>query len=69
MRVFTEKSLQEFARQHPEAKEALAVWFKMMRRRSYANTHEVKRDFPKVDFPSGELAVFNIGNTQYHLVT
>ena len=33
----------------------------------FANTAEVKAVFPSVDFPKGELAVFNIGR-QYRLI-
>jgi mRNA interferase HigB len=68
MHIISRKRLRGFADTHPDAATPLAAWFKMMTRRRYANGHEVRADFPSVDFLGGSLTVFDVGGNKYRLV-
>jgi mRNA interferase HigB len=68
MHVVSRKRLREFSLKYQEAATPLDVWFKMIVRRKYSNGHEVRADFPSVDFLGGSLTVFNIGGNKYRLI-
>jgi mRNA interferase HigB len=57
----------EFANKHAEAEGALAVWYRTVNSKHYKTQHEVRADFPSVDFIGDYRAVFNIAK-QYRLV-
>ena len=67
MHIITRRALTTFATKHPDAREPLDVWFRIMRAARYSTPEEVRAAFPKVDFLSGEHAVFNIGGNKYRL--
>lgn len=46
----------------------LKAWRKIVRAREYQNPHEVRKDFPAVDFPGENVTVFDIGGNKYRLV-
>lgn len=68
MRVITQTRLREFARRYPDSDTPLRVWERIMNAKRYANSHEVKADFPSVDFIGGGKTVFNVGGNKYRLV-
>ncbi len=68
MHVVTRKRLRDFVANHADAATPLTAWFKMITRRRYANSHEVRADFPSVDFLGGSRTVFDIGGNKYRLV-
>ena len=40
----------------------------MVRAKKYQNPHEVRKDFPAVDFLGDNVTVFDIGGNKYRLV-
>ncbi|MEJ7758871.1 MAG: type II toxin-antitoxin system HigB family toxin [Gemmatimonadaceae bacterium] len=68
MNVITQTRLREFARRHPAADLPLRVWERMMRARKYKNPHELKADFPSIDFLGDGRVVFDIGGNKFRLV-
>lgn len=67
MHVITERRLKDFAADHPDAREPLRVWVKIMERKRYAMPAEVEEDFPSASFLGNNLTVFNIGGNKYRL--
>jgi mRNA interferase HigB len=68
MHVITQTKLRQFAKMHPAADVPLRVWESMMRAKKYRNPHEVKEDFPSVDFIGDGKTVFDIGGNKFRLV-
>jgi mRNA interferase HigB len=68
MHVVSRKRLREFSLKYRDAATPLDVWFKMMVRRKYSSGHEVRADFPSVDFLGGSWTVFDIGGNKYRLI-
>jgi mRNA interferase HigB len=68
MHVITQKRLRDFANKHPTADVPMRVWEAMMRSNKYKNPHEVKADFPSVDFIGSGKTVFDIGGNKYRIV-
>jgi len=68
MHVITQAKLREFAKAHPAADVPLRVWESMMRVKKYKTPHDVKEDFPSVDFIGGGKTVFDIGGNKFRLV-
>jgi mRNA interferase HigB len=67
-RIITEWRLREFWETYPDAEKPLKAWRQLMRNKSYASSHEVRADFPSVDFLKDEVTVFDIGGNKYRLV-
>jgi mRNA interferase HigB len=68
MHVITRTRLTEFGAKHADALQPLLDWERVIRRKRYQNTAEVKADFPSVDFIGKGRAVFNICGNDYRLV-
>jgi mRNA interferase HigB len=68
MHVISRKRLLDFSKVHPDAKEQLLEWDRIVAHKRYANTAEVKADFSSVDFIGQGKAVFNICGNRYRLV-
>ncbi|CAN5867028.1 hypothetical protein BH11GEM1_BH11GEM1_28730 [soil metagenome] len=68
MPVISRKKLLDFSADHPDAKTQLLEWDRIIAHKRYANTAEVKADFPSVDFIGQGKAVFNIVGNKYRLV-
>lgn len=66
--IITQKRLRDFAKTHPTSDVPLRVWEATMRGHKYKNPHEVKADFPSVDFVGGGKTVFDIGGNKYRIV-
>jgi len=67
MHVITRRELNKFALRFPDAKPALADWYRVMRRNAFENFAEVRELFPAAD-KVGKLTVFNIGGNKYRLI-
>ncbi len=65
MWIISRRRLREFWEEHPEAKVALAGWFKVAESAEWTNFQEVRNTFPSAD-QVGRLVVFNVGS--YRLV-
>ena len=68
MHIVTRQRLTGFGRKHAEADGELREWIRILQRKQYRTSAEVKRDFPSVDFIGGRKAVFNVCGNNYRLV-
>jgi mRNA interferase HigB len=68
MHIITRTRLTELGAKHADALQPLLDWARVVRRKRYRNTAEVKGDFPSVDFIGNGRAVFNICTNDYRLV-
>jgi mRNA interferase HigB len=72
MRIITKKRLEEFARRHPDALDALQAWHDEAARAQWHNLTDVRRTYPHADgarMASGRNAtVFNIRRNRYRLI-
>jgi mRNA interferase HigB len=67
MHVITRKALVEFWTHHPDSREALARWHKIVEKSSYQNFAELRLTFPSADIV-GQYTVFNIGGNKVRLI-
>lgn len=67
MHVITRKRLNEFAEKYPETNNALAGWYRQMKRQAFASIEEIREIFPSAD-KVGKLTVFNIGGNKVRLI-
>jgi mRNA interferase HigB len=67
MHVITRKRLNEFAKLHPDVKNALAQWYKLIKQGEFSSFVELRRVFPSAD-QVGKLTVFNIGGNKARLI-
>jgi mRNA interferase HigB len=67
MHVITRKRLNDFAARHPETGNALAHWYRVMKRGDFSSFAELRAIFPAAD-QVGKLTVFNIGGNKARLV-
>lgn len=68
MHVITRQRLTAFGRAHREADTELREWVRLVSRRQYTKSGDVRADFPSVDFIGSYRAVFNIHHNTYRLV-
>ncbi|MFH7243629.1 MAG: type II toxin-antitoxin system HigB family toxin [Spirulina sp.] len=67
MHVITRRRLNEFAKLHPEVKNALAQWYRLIKQNKFSSFVELRELFPSAD-QVGKLTVFNIGGNQVRLI-
>jgi mRNA interferase HigB len=67
MHVITRKRLNDFAKQHPDTKEALSRWYTLMKKRNFTSFADLKEVFSSVDLV-GKLYVFDIGGNKVRLI-
>ena len=67
MHVITRKRLNEFAEKYPEAENALADWYRLIKQNDFSNFAELRLMFPSAD-KVGKLTVFNIGGNKIRLI-
>ncbi|KAM3098997.1 type II toxin-antitoxin system HigB family toxin [Phormidesmis sp. 146-35] len=67
MHVITRKRLNEFAKLHPDTKNALAQWYKLIKQDEFDSFVELRELSPSAD-QVGKLTVFNIGGNKVRLI-
>jgi mRNA interferase HigB len=67
MHVITRKRLNEFAKLHPDVKNALVQWYTLIKQNEFATFVELRELFPLAD-QVGKLTVFNIGGNKVRLI-
>jgi mRNA interferase HigB len=67
MHVISRKRLNEFVKDHPGAKSALAHWYRVMKGGNFSNVAELRAIFPAAD-QVGKLTVFNVGGNRVRLI-
>jgi mRNA interferase HigB len=65
--VISRKALQQFWERHPDSKNPLSRWFRIMQKHDFASFNELRDTFPTAD-KIGDLIVFNIGGNKYRLI-
>ena len=68
MRIFTEKTLKEFAALHPDALLPLQVWAEIVKGSKWSCFADVKQTFNSVDSIGNQRYVFDIKGNTYRLV-
>jgi len=67
MHVITKKRLDEFAKKHPESKNALQIWYRIIKNNNFKSFAELKMYFSSSDMVKN-LTVFNIGGNKVRLI-
>ncbi len=67
MRVITRRRITEFSDKHPESRNSLNSWYKIISKNDYGSFNELRKTFPGAD-PVRDLTVFNIGGNKYRLI-
>lgn len=67
MHVISRKALLSFWEQHPDSKEPLLRWFKIVEKGEFTSFESLRATFPSVD-KVGDWIVFNIGGNKYRLI-
>lgn len=67
MHVITRKRLNEFAAKHLDTPNALANWYRLMKRNDFGSIDDVRAIFSTAD-KVGKLTVFNIGGNKVRLI-
>ncbi len=67
MHVITRRRLNEFAKLHPDAKNALTQWYKLIQQNEFSSFIELRELFPSAD-QVGKLTVFNVGDNKVRLI-
>lgn len=68
MRIFTEKTITEYATAHPQSKTALQDWVRKVRKAEWTCLADIKETFNSVDYVGNQRYVFNIKGNDYRLV-
>ncbi len=68
MHIISKRRLTQFWKKFADAETPLRAWHTLVKKRKYANSHEVKADFSSADFLGKGRAVFDIGGNKYRLV-
>jgi mRNA interferase HigB len=67
MHIISPKMLVDFWERHPESKEALTRWHRIVARSTFASFAELRQAFPSADMV-GRYTVFNIGGNKVRLI-
>jgi mRNA interferase HigB len=67
MHVISRKALFLFWERHPDSKEPLLRWHKIVEKSEFTNFEDLQATFPSVD-KVGDWIVFNIGGNKYRLI-
>ncbi|MBF0199413.1 MAG: type II toxin-antitoxin system HigB family toxin [Planctomycetes bacterium] len=68
MRIIKTSRLGEFIKNHPDAKEGLLVWKKLVESRDFKTLHDLSQTINSVDM-AGKYHIFNIKGNDYRLIT
>lgn len=67
MHVITKARLIEFWEKHPDAKNSLDGWYRLVRKGAFTDFNNLRATFPSADLV-GVFTVFNIGGNKYRLI-
>ena len=68
MKILFPEKVEEFERNHPDAKEALERWSGLLANATWKHHAELKQDFPSADYVGNNRYVFNIKGNNYRTV-
>lgn len=69
MRIFYLSRLDEFGRNHANARKSLSTWMDVVLKAQWQNKLDVLRDFPKAKMIKNNRARFEIAHNTYRLIT
>ncbi len=67
MHIITRKTLIQFWEKHPDSRNALMRWFKIVQNTEFNGFAELRAAFPSVD-KVDHWIIFNIGDNKYRLI-
>jgi mRNA interferase HigB len=68
MNVIARKTLVHFWTRNPDSEESLEAWFQEVKLATWANSAELKSQYPTASVIDSERTVFNIRGNKYRLV-
>jgi mRNA interferase HigB len=68
MRIITKKRLEDFIKEHPDAKTSLKFWYDIVATNNFYSVQEVIQVFNTADYVGNERLVFNIARNKYRLI-
>ena len=67
MHIITHKKIKQFSLTHPQSKNPLESWYRIVKHEEFKNFAEVRRLFPFAD-QVGNFTVFNINGNHFRLI-
>jgi mRNA interferase HigB len=67
MWVISRRALREFWQIHPQAKEPLSAWFRVMERSTFADLNAIKRTFGAADYVA-PYTIFDVGGNRFRVI-
>jgi mRNA interferase HigB len=68
MRVIAKSTLREFWEKHSDCEQQLRSWYQEANRAVWANSNELKKEYPSASILQNDRIVFNIKGNNYRLV-
>ena len=68
MRIITQRRLEDFCKQYPDAQASLKFWYDVVNANSFFTIQEVIQMFNSADYVGNERIVLNIARNKYRLV-
>lgn len=68
MRIIARKTLREFGTKHPQARQPLDDWYRLVKRLEWRRPADIKGLFRSADFLPDNRVVFNINGNNYRLI-
>ena len=67
MRIIKRGALEQFWREHPDAKAGLGSWYAVMRKADWKTPAELRQVYPNANLV-GRRTIFNIAGNKYRLI-
>lgn len=67
MRVISRRALREFWDKHPQAKEPLSAWFRVVSQSRFSDFNAVKATFGAADYVA-PFTVFDVGGNKFRII-
>jgi mRNA interferase HigB len=67
MRVISRRALREFWEIHPQAKDPLSAWFRVMERSKFADFNTIKATFGAADYVA-PYTIFDVGGNKFRII-
>lgn len=68
MRIISVKALKQFAKKHPDLRQALNIWIHLVEKADWKSPAEVRRLFNTADFLADNRVVFDLGGNKYRMI-
>jgi mRNA interferase HigB len=68
MWVISRRSLREFWEIHPQAKQPLSAWFRVMERGTFTDFNAIRQTFGAADYVAPHT-IFDVGGNRFRVIT